>query len=89
MNPQQLSGLIVPVAFLAVMYFLLIRPQQKRDKELKDMRNNLEVGDEIVTIGALVGKILKITEDNIVVEVGADKTKLTFEKWGIAKVVKK
>ena len=86
MNPQQLSGLLVPLVFVVIFYFLLIRPQQKREKSLKDMRESLKVGNEVVTIGRIVGKIIKVNEESVTIEIGADKTKLVFEKWGIAKV---
>lgn len=87
MGTQQFVNLAVPIGFLVVFYFLLIRPQQKRDKAVKSMRESLKTGDEIVTIGGLVGKIMKVTDDTVTVEVGADKTKLTVEKWGIGKII--
>ncbi|SHJ87720.1 preprotein translocase subunit YajC [Tepidibacter formicigenes] len=86
---QQYAGLIMSIAFIGIFYFLLIRPQQKRDKELKEMRANLKVGDEVVTIGGLVGKIFNVTEDMVTVEVGGDKTRLHVEKWAIGKMKNK
>ena len=86
MGAQQFVNLAVPIGFLVVFYFLLIRPQQKRDKAVKAMRESLKTGDAVVTIGGLVGKIMKVTDDAVTIEVGADKTKLTVEKWGIGKV---
>ena len=86
MNVQQLSSLVIPFIFLIIFYFLLIRPQQKREKSIKEMRNSLKVGDNIVTIGGMVGKIVKIFEDEVTIEIGSDKTKITQEKWGIARV---
>ena len=86
MNFQQLSSLVIPFIFLIIFYFLLIRPQQKREKSIKEMRNSLKVGDNIVTIGGMVGKIVKIFEDEVTIEIGSDKTKITLEKWGIARV---
>lgn len=87
MGAQQFVNLAIPVGFLAVFYFILIRPQQKRDKAIKSMRESLKIGDEIVTIGAIVGRVLKVTDDTVTIEVGADKTKLTIEKWGIGKLI--
>ncbi|SDK56426.1 preprotein translocase subunit YajC [Natronincola ferrireducens] len=84
---QNFTGLIIPLGFLAIFYFLIIRPQQKREKKTKEMRNNLKVGDEIVTIGGIYGSILKIKEDVITIEVGADKTKLTVAKWAVGNVM--
>ena len=86
MNVQQLSSLVIPFIFLIIFYFLLIRPQQKRENSIKEMRNSLKVGDNIVTIGGMVGKIVKIFEDEVTIEIGSDKTKITLEKWGIARV---
>lgn len=86
MNVQQLSSLVIPFIFLIIFYFLLIRPQQKREKSIKEMRSSLKVGDNIVTIGGMVGKIVKIFEDEVTIEIGSDKTKITLEKWGIARV---
>lgn len=85
--PEQFAGLILPIGVLVVFYFLLIRPQQQRDKKIKEMRKNLKVGDEIVTIGGIYGKITKIKEDIITIEVGQDKTKLPVTKWAIGSVI--
>ncbi len=87
--PQQVASLIMPIAFIAIFYFLLIRPQQKRDKQLKEMRSNLKIGQEIVTIGGMIGKIMKVEEDHVVVEIGPDKTKMPVEKWAIGKIKNK
>lgn len=86
MNPQQLSGLLVPFVFVVIFYFILIRPQQKREKSLKEMRESLKVGNEVVTIGGIVGKIVNVSEEFVTIEVGTEKVKLVFEKWGIARV---
>ena len=69
------------VATFAIFYLLLIRPQQKREKKERIMRNSLEAGDHIVTIGGIVGKIISVKEDEIVIQTGADRTKLTMKKW--------
>ncbi len=69
------------VATFAIFYLLLIRPQQMREKKERIMRNSLETGDHIVTIGGIVGKIISVKEDEIVIETGADRTKLTMKKW--------
>lgn len=83
---QQLSGFIVPVGFLILFYFLLIRPQKKKEKEIQEMRSQLKVGDHVTTIGAMTGKIIRITEDTVTIETGSDKTRITLEKWGVGKV---
>ena len=69
------------IATFALFYFLLIRPQQKREKKDRQMRNSLEVGDNIVTIGGIVGKIVMVKDDEIAIETSADRTKLAFKKW--------
>jgi len=85
--PAQFASLILPIGVFVVFYFLLIRPQQKKDKKIKEMRNNLKSGDEVVTIGGIQGKVIKIKDDIITIEVGADKLKLTMAKWSIGTVV--
>lgn len=83
-----LLGMIVPlVLMLAVFYFLLIRPQKKREKEAKNMRDSIVVGDELVTIGGIVGKVTKVKDDEITVETGADKNRITFKKWAVNSVI--
>ncbi len=86
MNTQQLSSLVLPFIFIIIFYFLLIRPQQKRDKSIKEMRSSLKVGDNVVTIGGIVGNVVNIIEDEVTIEIGLDKTKIILEKWGIARV---
>lgn len=79
--------LIVLVAFIAIMYFLLIRPQKKKEKTIQNMRNNLQVGDEIITIGGICGKIVKTKDESIVIQVGADKVKFEMMRWSVSSVV--
>ncbi|MBR5524622.1 MAG: preprotein translocase subunit YajC [Clostridia bacterium] len=74
------------VLILVVMYFLMIRPQQKKQKEEQKMRNSLRVGDELTTIGGIKGRVVAIKEDTITIETGADRSKLQFEKWAIQTV---
>ena len=71
------------------LWFFMIRPQKKRDNETKKMRSSLQEGDEIVTIGGIIGKVLSVKDDSVVVYVGSDKTKVEFKKWAIAEVTKK
>ena len=77
------------ILIFAALWFFMIRPQKKRDNETKQMRNSLQEGDEIVTIGGIVGKVLNVKEDSVVVYVGTDKTKVEFKKWAIGEVSKK
>lgn len=84
-NGQQLS-LLFPILLIFVFYFLLIRPQKKREKQVNEMRNNLKVGDKVITIGGICGKIVKIKDDKITIEISADKTKLEMMRWSISSV---
>ena len=81
-------SILILVLLFAVMYFLMIRPQKKREKETKAMRASLAVGDEIVTIGGLCCKVVKTKDESIVVQVGPDKVKMEFMRWAVSKVVK-
>ena len=81
------SMLISIVLMIAVFYFLLIRPQKKKEKEAKNMRDSLMVGDDLVTIGGIVGKVIKIKDDEVTIETGSNKTRLTFKKWAINQVL--
>ena len=72
---------------LVVFYFLLIRPQQKKDKEDKAMREALEIGDEVVTAGGIIGIIVSIKEDTVVVETGSGRSRLRVAKWAISQKI--
>ena len=85
---QTLVQLIPLLLLLVVMYFLMIRPQKKKDKEIKEMRNSLTVGDEIVTIGGICGKIAKTKDDSFIIQVGADKVKFEMMRWAVSSVKK-
>ena len=75
---------VMILAIFAALYFFTIRPQNKRDKELRNLRNNLKPGDEIITIGGIYGKIVRVTEDRVVIMVGSEKTKLEMAKSAIS-----
>ncbi len=92
MNQQTLNNLsvFVPlILFFVILWFFLIRPQRKKDQETKRMRDSLAVGDNIITIGGIVGTVMKVKEESVIVYVGSDKTKMEFMKWAIAQVVNK
>ena len=74
------------ILIFVVFYFLLIRPQRKKDKEAKAMLDNLKVGDRICTIGGIYGTIVKIKDDVLTVEVGEQKTQMVFARWAIRNV---
>lgn len=71
---------------LIVMYFVMIRPQKKQEKEQNDMRNNLAVGDEITTIGGIIGKIVSIKEETCVIETSHERTKIRILKSAVSHV---
>ena len=79
-----------PILIMAVvlggMYFLVIRPQKKQEKETNDMRNNLRVGDEITTIGGIIGKVVSIKEETVMIETGHDRTKIRILKSAVRNV---
>lgn len=78
--------LVPMILIFVVFYFVLIRPQRKKDKEAKAMLDNLKVGDRICTIGGIYGTIAKIKDDVLTVEVGEQKTQLVFARWAIRNV---
>ena len=69
---------------IAIFYFMMIRPENKRKKEAEEMRNSLSVGDRITTIGGIVGVIVNIKEDKFVIETGADQVRIEFCKWALS-----
>jgi len=79
------SLLLIPVILVA-MYFLVLRPQKKQEKETNDMRNNLKVGDEITTIGGIIGKIVSIKDETVMIETGHDRTKIRILKSAVRNV---
>ena len=88
MGGSSMFSILILVLLFAVMYFLMIRPQKKREKETKEMRASIAVGDEIVTIGGLCCKVVKTKDESIVVQVGPDKVKMEFMRWAVSKIVK-
>lgn len=86
---QMIMGLLIWVVVFGVFYFLLIRPQKKKDKELKEMRENLNVGDKVTTIGGIIAHVAKVEENAVILEIGPNRTKVPFEKWAIGKVESK
>ncbi len=78
---------LIAVMFVA-MYFFILRPQRKKQKEEEEMRSSIEVGDDITTIGGIVGKVIAIRDDDetFVLETGSDKTRIRFKKWAISSV---
>ena len=65
------------------MYFVMIRPQKKQQQQEKAMRDSLRVGDDITTIGGIIGRVVNVKEDTLIIETGADRSKLTIKKWAV------
>lgn len=79
-----MTSVIMLVLMFVLLYVIMIRPERKRKKEADQMRDALKVGDEITTIGGIVGEICHIKDDNIVIEVGADRVRIEFKKWAVS-----
>ena len=78
------SFIILMVAMFAMMYFFMIRPENKRKKEAQNLRDSLKVGDIVTTIGGVVGTICKVNESTIVIETSADRVRMEFTKWAVS-----
>lgn len=78
--------MIVPlVLMVAIFYFLILRPEKKRNKEMQSMLNNIQVADEVVTNGGIIGRVLSVKEDTVLIETGSDRTKIRVLKSAIAR----
>ena len=78
------SSIIMMALIIVVFWFFIIRPQRKKDKETAKMRSELQVGDEIVTIGGIIGIIVSMKEDSLVIETGSDRSKVRLARWAIS-----
>lgn len=82
---SMLLTMVLPVVgMIAIFYFLIIRPEKKRAQKEKNMRESLQVADEVVTTGGIVGRVLSVQEDTILLETGSDRTKIRILKTSIA-----
>ena len=78
------SSIIMLVAMLAIFYFMLIRPENKRKKEAEEMRASLKAGDEVTTIGGVTGTVVDVKENKFVLETGADRVRIEFAKFALS-----
>ncbi len=78
------STFIMLIVMVAVFYFLLIRPENKHKKEAEEMRSAVKVGDQITTIGGIVGTVVHVKDDKFVLETGADQVRIEFNKWALS-----
>ncbi len=80
-----LLTMILPMVLVfGLMYFLMIRPENKRKKEAEQMRSSVKVGDQITTIGGICGKVVNVKEDKFVIETSADQVRIEFTKWALS-----
>lgn len=79
----QYGGILMLVVLFVVMYFFILRPQKKKQKEEQKMRDDVRVGDQITTIGGIMGRVVTVREDSLVIETGADRNKMTVKKWAL------
>jgi len=84
----QYGSIILIVLMLGVFYFLLIRPQKKKEKQTADMRNSIEIGDGITTIGGIVGRVVGLKDETLLIETGSDRTKIRIQRWAVQDVEK-
>ena len=85
---SMMTLVITMVLTLGLMYFMIYRPQKKQQKKDTEMRNALDIGDEVTTIGGIVGRVVAIKEDTFVLETGSDRMKIRFRRSAIASVEK-
>ena len=78
------STMVMLVVMLAVFYFMLIRPENKRKKEAEQMRSAVKTGDKVTTIGGVIGTVVSVKDDKFVMETGADQVRIEFAKWAIS-----
>lgn len=81
-----ITTLVMIVAMIAVFYFFMYRPQKKQEKESNDMRNNLKVGDEITTIGGIIGKIVSIKDETVLIETSNERNKIRILRTAVRNV---
>lgn len=74
--------------FIVVMYLLIFLPQKRRDKKAKEMVNAIQVGNQIVTIGGITGKVINIKDDELTIESGVERAKINLKKWAVKEVIK-
>ena len=84
---EGMGGILMIVVLFVVLYFFMIRPQKKQEKELADMRNNLQIGDEVVTIGGIIGSVIIIKDDKLMIETGSG-SKITILRSAVKTVLK-
>ena len=85
-SANAITTIVMLVAMVAIFYFFMYRPQKKQEKEESAMRNNLQVGDEITTIGGIIGKIVSIKDETVLIETGNERNKIRILRTAVRKV---
>lgn len=83
---ESTSMIVMIVLMFAIMYFLMIRPENKRKKKAQEMRDSLKKGDVITSIGGIVGKIVQVNKDTIIIETSEDRVRMELTKWAVSSV---
>ncbi len=81
-----MESILMMVLLIAIFYFMLIRPENKRKKQAQEMRDSLKKGDIITTIGGIVGKVVLVTNDTIIIETSEDRVRMELAKWAVSSV---
>ncbi len=81
---EQWYSIIMIVVVIAIFYFLMIRPENKRKKQAEEMRNSLKKGDQITSIGGIVGKIVMVNDETIIIETSDDRVRMELTKWAVS-----
>ena len=80
---SSITMIVMIVVMIAVFYFFLYRPQKKQERETQEMRNSIEIGDVISTVGGIIGVVVRIKDDMLLIESGADRTRIQIQKWAV------
>ena len=81
---EMTSMIVMLVAMVALMYFMIYRPQKKQQKREAEMRNSLEIGDEVTTIGGIIGRVVAVEGDTLVIETSEDRVRMQITKWAVS-----
>lgn len=88
MDGSNSSMLIILIAMLLVMWLLMIRPERKKQKKVEEMRKALSVGDVVISIGGIMGRVVHVTDEDVTIESGEDRVRIQLKKWAISTNVK-
>lgn len=88
MDPSAIAGILQMVLLFGIMFVILILPQRRREKKTKQMLSALKVGDNIITIGGIMGKVVNIKDDELTIESGVEKAKIKIKRWAVKEIEK-